>query len=297
MKRRWIALFAMLIPVTLGLQSCSKKEGSAPMATREQATDAAPAPAAPAVDDAKLAGRANAAAPAVQRMIIRTANIELVVADPVAAAHALSLFCEARGGWVATSKQWREGEQPRASLTLRVPAKDLAVALAEARRLAIRVESETVEGQDVSEEFADLGSQLRNLEAAENELRELLVTVRQNAKRASDILEVYQQLVTIRGQIEATRGRMNYLSQMAAMSTIHAELMTDALATPVVEPGWRPLVIARDAGRSLVRTLQAFASALIWIVVYLLPIALLIASPLIVIILIVRRRRKAVKEG
>jgi len=230
-------------------------------------------------------------------MIIRTANIQLVVADPAEAVRALSAFCEARGGWVANSKQWREGEQPRASLTIRVPAKDLAVALAEARRLAIRVESEAVEGQDVSEEFADLGSQLRNLEATENELRELLVTVREKAKKAADILEVHQQLVMVRGQIEATRGRMNYLSQMAAMSTIHAELITDAMAKPVVEPGWRPLVVVRDAGRSLVGTLQGLADALIWIVVYLLPVLLIAGSPILLLVWIVRRRKRQSAEG
>ena len=299
MSRRWLVAFTMLFVITMALVACSKQEASAPASVaEEQRVDAAPPPAAPAVEQGRAAGGAQTTPlPAAQRMIIRTARLELVVADPAAALDALTKFCEARGGWVATSKQWREGEQPRASLTMRVPAADLSAALAEARKLSLRVESESVEGQDVSEEFADLASQLRNLEATENELRELLVTVRQNAKRAADILEVHQQLVAIRGQIETTRGRMNYLSQMAAMSTIHAELKTDALAKPVVEPGWRPLVVVRDAGRSLVRALQNMTNALIWILVYLIPIMFILVSPLILIVWLVRKNRKKAAQG
>src|SRR5256885_197831 len=83
-----------------------------------------------------------------------------------------------------------------------------AAALAAIRKVATRVESETVSGDDVTQEFVDLESQVRNLEAAEIEMRQLMTTVRERTKKASDILEVYQELVQLRGQIETAKGRM-----------------------------------------------------------------------------------------
>jgi hypothetical protein len=37
--------------------------------------------------------------------------------------------------------------------------------------------------------------------------------VRERTKKAEDILEVYQQLTQLRGEIETAKGRMRYLAQ------------------------------------------------------------------------------------
>jgi hypothetical protein len=56
---------------------------------------------------------------------------------------------------------------------------------------------------------------------------------------------MYQQLSTIRGQIDQIKGRMRYLKEMSAFASVQVDLVPNALAKPVVEPGWQPLVIAR----------------------------------------------------
>src|SRR5712692_6898228 len=121
-------------------------------------------------------------------------------------------------------------------------------------------------------------AQVRNLEAAEVKMRQLMTTVRQRMQKAGDILEVYRHLTELRGQIEQAKGRMRYLSQLAALATLKVELVPDAIAKPVVEPGWQPMVVAREASRNLVRTMQVLASAAIWCAIYLLPIALLFVA-------------------
>jgi hypothetical protein len=209
------------------------------------------------------------------RMIIRTATITVIVKDAEQALRNIATAVEARGGYVGETKQWRENEQIRATATIRVPAAALSAALTDIRRQAIRVESESLSGQDISEEYSDLNAQLVNAQAAEKELRELLTTVRQRSQKAADILEVYTELTKVRGEIERLRGRINFLSQNVALSTINIELVPDVLAKPVVEPGWQPVAIFRDAVRALVGTFKWLAGALIWFVVYLLPIGLL----------------------
>jgi len=230
-------------------------------------------------------------APALPRLIIRTAEVALIVGDTSASVESLAALAAANGGYVTDSKLWRDGQLVRATLTIRVPAQKLDAALAAIRKAARRVESETVSGDDVTQEYVDLESQVRNLEAAEVEMRQLMATVRARTEKAEDILEVYQQLVQLRGQIETAKGRMRYLSQMSAMSTIKLTLTPDAVTAPVVEPGWQPVAVAKDASRALVKTAEGFADVAIWAIVYFGPLLLALATMLVVVWRVVRRRR------
>lgn len=232
-----------------------------------------------------------AKAPALPRLIIRTAEVSLIVGDTAAAVQTLAALAAANGGYITDSKLWRDGEVMRGTLTLRVPAQRLDAALAAIRKVATRVESETVSGDDVSQEYVDLESQVRNLEAAEVEMRQLMATVRERTKKAQDILDVYQQLTQLRGQIETAKGRMRYLSQMSAMSTIKLTLTPNPVTKPVVEPGWQPVAVMKDASRALVKTMQGIADIVIWAVVYFGPLLLVIAGVIFVTWRAIVRRR------
>jgi hypothetical protein len=101
--------------------------------------------------------------------------------------------------------------------------------------------------------------------------------VRERAKKAADILEVHEQLMTIRGQIEQAKGRMRYLQQMTSYATINIDLTPDAAATPAVEPGWQPLASVKEATRSLTNAGKAFITAAIWLGIYVLPLLVFFA--------------------
>jgi len=276
------------IALLLLLLAACKREEQALMPPQEKlpsnlpgAVQAAPPPPAPSGNAAGVSAvtarfevNPGAAAPPFARMIVRTATISMIVGNTNRVAETITAAVEANGGWVNDSKLWREGEQLRATMSLRVPAARLTATLAAVRRLAVRVQTENISSEEVTQEYVDLQSQLRNLEATEEELRQLLITVRERAKNAADILEVHQHLVNIRAEIERTKGRMQYLSQMSSYSIISLDLVPDAVSKPVVQPGWQAVVVVRDAGRALLEALQAVATAAIWLVVYVLPIVL-----------------------
>jgi hypothetical protein len=167
--------------------------------------------------------------------------------------------------------------------------------MARLKDLAIKVENRNVSTQDVTEEYTDLDSQLRNLEATETELLELLTEVRERTGKAEDILAVHREVSNIRGQIEQVKGRMQYLEKMTAMATINIELVPDALARPIVVAGWRPSGTAANALRTLVKTLQFIVDAAIWVIIYVLPTLVVIVIPFFILWMIWRRfrRRKA----
>lgn len=283
-------LIAMLLLV--GVVACSRSESVGSLAAPKQnAPDARAVVVPEPVPVGVPAGVPAAAAPAMPRMIVRTADVKIIVADTSKTVDAITKSIEGAGGYVSGSNIWREGELLRAKLTLRVPADKLTATLASIRAHAKRVENETIASEDVSQEFVDLTSQVRNLEATEAELLELLKVARVNSKKATDVLEVHEQLTMIRGEIEQARGRMRYLSQVTSMSSIALEIVPDAIAQPVVEPGWQPLVVVKDASRALVALLQSTVTVLIWFVVYVLPILGTLTLVITALIKLARRSR------
>lgn len=254
--------------IVLALAGCNKNEKGAPPSAARAMDVASSAPAAE-----RAATVEKSLAP--QRMIVRRAQLSLIVADTSKAIETITAAAERNGGYVNDSKVWRDGELLRATLTFRVPSERLTSTLAEVRRVAKRVQSESMNSEEVTQEYVDLESQLRNLEATERELLQLMTTVRERTRRASDVLEMHQQISTVRSQIEQIKGRMRYLAQVSALSSVNVDVIPDAIAKPVVEPGWQALVVVKDAGRALVGALQGLATAAIWIAVYLLPVAFL----------------------
>jgi prefoldin subunit 5 len=201
-------------------------------------------------------------------MIVRTADISLVVKDAEDSVAQIKDIVGGLGGYVVAVGLWRDQEQLRGTITVRVPADSLDEALVKFKGLAVKVERESGGSQDVTEEYSDLGAQLRNLEATEQELRELLGTVRERTGKAEDILAVYRELTQIRGQIEQLKGRMQYLERTAAMSAVTIELIPDVLATPITVAGWRPSETISRALRALLQTLRLLVDAAIWVVLY-----------------------------
>lgn len=216
--------------------------------------------------------------PAAARMIIRTANLTLIVDNAGDSLSRIVAIVQTQGGYVAETRQWRENDQIRSSATLRVPAEKLGATLSEIRKQAIRVNDETISGQDVSEEYADLGAQLTNLRATEAELRQLLTTIRERTQKAADVLEVHRELSRVRGDIDRLQGRADYLKQMTAMSTIKVDLIPDQLFQPIIEVGWRPMAIAKNAVRTLVAGLEGLGTILIFLIVVVLPLTAILVA-------------------
>jgi len=121
-----------------------------------------------------------------------------------------------------------------------------------------------------------------------------LTEVRQKTQKAEDVLQVYQELSRIRGEIERVKGRIQYLGNLTALATLNVELIPDILAKPVVEPGWRPLETLKNASRGLVNAFKTLVDVLIYLVILVLPILLIVAGVIYLIIRLLRRlfRRK-----
>jgi hypothetical protein len=229
------------------------------------------------------------------QVIIYTANLGLVVADTRVALKSITDLAAAQGGYVASSNIYQVGNVPRGSITIRVPAQIYLDTLEKLRALAVRVDSENSGTQDVSEEYTDLEARKTNLEYTEQALQQLLEE-RQRVGSTSDVLEVYRELTDVRGQIEQIEGRMRYLANQAALSTITIELIPDVLSQPVSVGGWEPQGVAKEALQALITALQVLVNILIWLVILILPLLIILLLPVALVIWLIslwwKRRQK-----
>ncbi len=214
------------------------------------------------------------------RMVIKNASLSIVVEEPGATITAISELADDLGGFVVSSNLYRTQtdrglEVPQASITIRVPAETLDQALEAIKSGAGEILSENVSGQDVTQEYTDLESRLRNLERAEEQLTEIM----DQAWNTDDVLAVYNRLVEVQGQIEILKGQMQYYEQSAAMSAISVNIQANEAVQPLKIGNWQPVGVAKRAISALINTLKFLADMLIWIVLYILPVVLILFFP------------------
>jgi hypothetical protein len=263
----------------------SPREAAAPMATSAMVE----AEMDSAGGTGSFGGAASTVANISDRMIIRTVSMSVVVLDTDTMLATIQQLVKANGGYVAASNRWLSGEQAYASVTLRVPAEKLEAVLGTLRDSAISVENESSSGDDVTEEYVDVSARLRNLEATEEELLQLLTEVRKNRGSAEDILAIHNRITQLRSEIESLKGRQQYLERSAALATIQIDIRPKQQPGSIVEPAtWNPLVTLNRALRGLVNAGQGLLDMLIWIVI----LSPIFAVPIVVIWLFVRAIRR-----
>ena len=277
--------FAFTLPLSACSSVSSRPALNAEYASAPQAEQAAPAAPSTTEETAK-SGTANVVnQPAAPRLIVRNADLTIVISNTQAQIEAIGQIAADYKGYVVSSNTSKVGSDVQGSMTLRVDSAQLDAALQRIRNLAVEVRSENVRGDDVTAEYVDLGSQLKNLEAAETQLQELL----KRAEKTEDVMTIFTQLTQIRGQIEQVKGRMKFLSQSAALATITLTLIPDRGAQPVQVMGWRPSGVAKQALESLIESLQDLADFTIWFVIAVLPVLVIIAIPLVLLFMLMRR--------
>lgn len=220
-----------------------------------------------------------AALPAGQRLIIKSGEIALEVEDTRRAVDQVAQIAAENGGYVISSQTWQDGPLTFAALTIAVRAEDFDTAMRRLRDVALTVQNESSSGEDVSEEYVDLDSRLRNLQATQQRLRAFL----DESATVEEALSVNQELEAIEAEIEQVKGRMNYLSSRSAFSTIAVSLSMPPLPTPTPQPTATPTPwsigttfdTAVDVQSDLLRWL---AEGIVWLTVVVAPYAIAVAS-------------------
>jgi len=199
------------------------------------------------------------------RLIIRTANISMVVSNVREAIDAISKYAAESEGFVVSSDVNKFDLGLSGSVTIRIPSDTFDKGVGDFKEMG-EVTSESIYGQDVTEEYVDLDAQLSNLRATEQAFVEIL----DRSGTIEEVLAVQKEIQNVRSRIERLEGRMKYLSESARLSTITVYLSTDPGNLPIVDEGdeWKPVTVFKDAFRSLVGLGKGILNFLIWLLVY-----------------------------
>ena len=266
---------------------------SAPAATQ------APPPTSPSSAATAVAGPAggNPPAPVVdaQRKIIKNAQLTLTVEKTDSAVDRLTGITTDMGGYILSVRTFFEGRYKGATLSFAVPVDRFEESLRRVRGIAIQVDQENASGQDVSDQYVDLESQLRNLQATADRIREFL----KKAQTVDEALKVNQQLSDVEKQIEAVKGKMGYIEGRSAFSTITVEvreLQPTPTPTPSPTPtrtptpvAWHPDETFAKAVDTQTNILRALADLIIWVSVLVLPYIIVGGVALWLVLWLLRR--------
>lgn len=290
MKKSVTRTIIMLSILILLLAGCSAK-AAAPM---PQSADQRsfipeaemPAPAFPAEVE-KAGGKStnySSNTDAVKRIVIQNADLSIVVKDPADSMKAIGKLAEDMGGFIVSSQLYKttteEGvEVPVGDITVRIPAEKLTEAMEKIKSFVADpkkdILSENISGQDVTKEYTDLQSRLKNLNNAEAQLEKIL----ESATKTEDVLNVYHELTNVQEQIEVIKGQIKYYDEASSLSALRVNIRSQESVKPLTIGGWQPVGVARDALQALIDTLKYLANAAIWIVIFCLPVSILVGIP------------------
>ena len=154
-------------------------------------------------------------------MIARTVSLSIAVKDFAAARASLDSILLRHRGYAAQLNAATAENAPRTlQASLRIPAPELATALAELKGLG-RVESETQSGDEVTQQHTDLAARIQNSRETEERLRAIL---EQRTGKIEDVLQVEEEIARVRGEIESMEAEQQALEHRVDFASVDLQL-------------------------------------------------------------------------
>ncbi len=169
-----------------------------------------------------------------------------------------------------TSASLNPNGKKQGTITLRVPSEKFDGLLGELRQTGKEM-NENISGKDVTEEYMDSEARLKTQQQLEERLLKLLS---EKTAKLTDIVEVEQKLSGVRENIERTEGRMKYLKDQAAYSTLSVSVYEPSLLQTSTGGGF-----FYELEQSFKKGLNGFTmvlSGIITVIIAMLPVLIII---------------------
>ncbi|KKW30082.1 MAG: hypothetical protein UY72_C0023G0004 [Candidatus Uhrbacteria bacterium GW2011_GWD2_52_7] len=218
-------------------------------------------------------GSAGETAATAEQKIIKTAELTISVDGVQASIDAIAAEAVKQNGFVQSSQVYEDVYGNLTGwITIRVPASTFEAVIATIKNSAVRLEGESRNAQDVTEEYTDLEARLIAAEAQESQYLLIL----EDAATVGEVLAVQEHLGTVRAEIESLQGQINYLTNLTDYSTVTVYVNEE---TKINFPTEKFDLIRdfKQAGHYVVVLAQKTLTALVWTLVVGLTIAIPVA--------------------
>lgn len=187
-----------------------------------------------------------------QQRIIKEGYFSFETKDVLATTQFVKQQVQAFGGTISSEGAYDESMRTARNMVIRVPAGNFDALVASLEQHALKVVNKNISLRDVGEEFVDVEARLNTKKQLETRYIELLG----KAKTVEELLSIERELANVRGEIESMTGRLRYLTDKVALSTLNLDFFqTHSPASKFVD----------KLGSSFVNGWYAFLGFMVWL--------------------------------
>jgi len=205
--------------------------------------------------------------------IIKTGSIDMTAADVAKTTDAITSTVDGLGGFVQNASRSEDANGlSSAYVTVRVPNEQFDAALTAIKALGTHVNNESIQGDDVTEQYTDLSARLTAAKAQEAQYLVILTS----AKTVGDVLAVQEHLAIVRAEIESLQGQITYLENRTSLSTISVVISEEP--SGAIPSSNDKFDLGRDATLAwafVISSAEQLLSVLVWVLIVGAPIAVL----------------------
>lgn len=211
----------------------------------------------------------------LERLIIRTTNLRIVANNVNQLMQQINQLANRFHGYVGNSQLVQANLNNRdttASISIRVPAKEMEEIIIQLKSLASKVEQEDTSGEDITDKYVDLGSKIKNLQVSKAQLTLIMA----RAKNPEDVLNIQNQLSNTQRQLDDLEGAKNYFDQSVNYSLINIQLNT--IPNPIITSPtkhWQITKVIKSSYYNLVIQMEYMSDAVISFIIYYIPLIFL----------------------
>ena len=166
---------------------------------------------------------------AVNRKLIRNANVELEIVSFDDAVQKITAFATEERGYVATTNSQKQANgKLRGQVIVKVLPENLDRFLQKIRGLG-ELKNQSLGTEDVTKAYFDTDSRLKNARVMEQRLIEMLKT---KTGKVSDLLQVEKELGRVREDIEKMQGELKYWDSQVQFATVTISLAEKDMEEP-----------------------------------------------------------------
>ncbi len=155
----------------------------------------------------------------IEPKIIKTADIAMEIEEYDIIKAQIYSNLKKWNGYISKENETNESWRTSNTLIIKVPKENFDTLVAVIASAASELNYKNISLQDVTAEFVDMQSRLKNKKETEEQYR----TILKQAKTIEEILRVNEYIRQLREEIEATEGRLKYLTNRVSFSTINLE--------------------------------------------------------------------------